>query len=186
MLEGLVLETLIFSSSHFSFIHSFHFVFHVSLVASLSSLLLSSNAEESQHVTGLCEHVFHYNCLMAWMTKGHDNCPTCRQPLWDTPTFLSLLSNSTSTTHEDTEGGMASSLSSTHHHHPHSVFHQSRIQQQQRIFLDRDRLQQQRRRQEQAGFPWARCCQVFNLICFLAGVGYILGSLLGPSLSSSS
>lgn len=43
-----------------------------------------------------CSHVYHCDCLMAWAQRegqaGSDNCPTCRQPLWDPQVYKHLES----------------------------------------------------------------------------------------------
>ena len=38
-------------------------------------------------VTGLCSHVYHRACIMDWLQLGHDECPNCRQPMWDSETY---------------------------------------------------------------------------------------------------
>ena len=38
-------------------------------------------------MTGLCSHVYHRACIMNWMQTGHDDCPNCRQPMWDAETY---------------------------------------------------------------------------------------------------
>lgn len=46
------------------------------------------NVEESQQdVHGICAHAYHYDCLMEWMMSSHDDCPTCREGLWETNTY---------------------------------------------------------------------------------------------------
>ncbi|KAI2497487.1 hypothetical protein MHU86_17037 [Fragilaria crotonensis] len=34
-------------------------------------------------VTGLCSHSYHRECIMNWLQGDHDDCPNCRQPMWD-------------------------------------------------------------------------------------------------------
>ena len=29
----------------------------------------------------LCSHMFHYDCAMEWLGKGHDHCPCCRKDM---------------------------------------------------------------------------------------------------------
>jgi hypothetical protein len=44
-------------------------------------------APEDDTVTGLCSHVYHRECIMNWFHDGHDECPNCRQPMWDPETY---------------------------------------------------------------------------------------------------
>ncbi|KAI2497484.1 hypothetical protein MHU86_17034 [Fragilaria crotonensis] len=38
-------------------------------------------------VTGLCSHTYHRECIMNWVHGGHDECPNCRQLMWDPETY---------------------------------------------------------------------------------------------------
>ncbi|KAI2497477.1 hypothetical protein MHU86_17027 [Fragilaria crotonensis] len=38
-------------------------------------------------VTGLCSHTYHRECVMNWLQGGHDECPNCRQLMWDPETY---------------------------------------------------------------------------------------------------
>ena len=42
---------------------------------------------EDDAVTGFCSHVYHRTCIMNWLELGHDECPNCRQPMWDVETY---------------------------------------------------------------------------------------------------
>jgi Ring finger domain len=41
---------------------------------------------------GPCRHYYHRACIMEWMTEYHDECPTCRQRMWDLETFKAVES----------------------------------------------------------------------------------------------
>ena len=39
----------------------------------------------------LCQHTFHHQCIMSWMLQDHDDCPTCRQPLWEPEAYDAMM-----------------------------------------------------------------------------------------------
>lgn len=92
---------------------------------------------------------------MQWMKKEHNDCPTCRQPLWDVETFQTLARE---------YGGQAENLEATM-----SVATGQRQPSQPSAVV---------RRPERAGFPWARACQILNTVCFTVGISYIIASIL--------
>ena len=38
-------------------------------------------------VTGMCLHAYHRECIMNWLQDDHNDCPNCRQPMWDSETY---------------------------------------------------------------------------------------------------
>jgi hypothetical protein len=93
------------------------------------------------------------------MKKSHDDCPTCRQPLWDDETFQSIWR----------EHGGGSSIRMTG----------SRMGHNGGVPVDQQRTTtQQRRRPESAGFPWCRVCYIVNILIFVAGTGYLILSIV--------
>ena len=46
---------------------------------------LFSRFEESHDdiIFGLCSHTYHRQCILNWLKPAHDDCPNCRQPMWD-------------------------------------------------------------------------------------------------------
>jgi hypothetical protein len=125
----------------------------------LSLLLL----EESQQVSGLCEHQYHYDCLMEWMKESHDDCPTCRQLLWDDETFQTIWRDqhrSSGVRAEDRQSQLPPPTSSS---------------------LSR----RQRRQERRAGFPWCRVCYAVNILIFVVGTGYLILSIVLTNNKSS-
>ncbi|KAI2510630.1 ubiquitin-protein transferase [Fragilaria crotonensis] len=55
--------------------------------ANSCSICLEILAPEDDTVTGLCSHVYHRDCIMNWFQDYHDECPNCRQPMWDPETY---------------------------------------------------------------------------------------------------
>jgi Ring finger domain len=53
----------------------------------LSKLLCLSNVfgilVDEDLIFGKCLHIYHRACIMQWMLDGHDECPNCRQLMWD-------------------------------------------------------------------------------------------------------
>lgn len=51
----------------------------------LDTILGSSMKREQVAHGGNCNHIFHFDCLMEWMTtsRRENSCPSCRHPLWD-------------------------------------------------------------------------------------------------------
>ena len=40
-------------------------------------------ASDDDVVSGLCTHTYHRQCIMDWLKHDHDECPNCRQSMWD-------------------------------------------------------------------------------------------------------
>lgn len=119
-----------------------------------SSFTFFLTCKELQHrISGICDHCFHYDCLMQWMRKDHNDCPTCRQQLGDVESLPALVRGNGLRVEE-----YVVTMSPTPASDP-----------------------SRGRRREQAGFPWARACRVLNVICFVVGVGYIVGSFVRRS-----
>lgn len=95
---------------------------------------------------------------MEWMKKNHDDCPTCRQALWDKDTFQAILRECDGT-------DMI----------PQTTGHVDQ--------RDHQTIQQQRP-PEMAGFPWCRVCYVTNALLFIAGAGYLILSMVLASKNS--
>jgi hypothetical protein len=60
-----------------------HFVFKPLLSKYTYQRLHDLAVPEDDAVTGLCSHTYHRECIMSWLLGGHDECPNCRQPMWD-------------------------------------------------------------------------------------------------------
>lgn len=73
----------------------------------------------AQISTAMCSHVYHSDCLLAWAHRAHpnhNNCPTCRRPLWDAQVYRKLEQEVM-----DRLGYDASSMlppTTTENHHP--------------------------------------------------------------------
>jgi hypothetical protein len=91
---------------------------------------------------------------MQWMRKDHNDCPTCRQQLGDVESMSTLVRGNGRRV-EEFEVTMSPTTPAS----------------------DPSRG----RRRERAGFPWAQACRVLNVICFVVGVGYIVGSFVRRS-----
>ncbi|KAI2491043.1 hypothetical protein MHU86_23523 [Fragilaria crotonensis] len=55
--------------------------------ATSCSICMDTLVPEDDTVTGLCTHIYHRECIMNWLQGGHDECPNCRQPMWDPETY---------------------------------------------------------------------------------------------------
>ena len=49
-------------------------------------LTIFQNVDEDL-IYGKCAHVYHRDCIMKWMYEGHEECPECRELLWDPETY---------------------------------------------------------------------------------------------------
>lgn len=45
------------------------------------TICLESMVDNSHIITTNCKHFFHRDCLLDWMVRDHDDCPTCRTTL---------------------------------------------------------------------------------------------------------
>ena len=41
-------------------------------------------------ISGLCEHLYHRNCILDWLSSGHDTCPNCRSAMWDPDVYRTV------------------------------------------------------------------------------------------------
>ncbi|KAI2498271.1 RING-like zinc finger [Fragilaria crotonensis] len=56
--------------------------------ATTCSICMEFLVPEDDTVTSLCTHVYHRECIMNWLQCDHDECPNCRQPMWDPETYM--------------------------------------------------------------------------------------------------
>ena len=55
---------------------------------SCQALTGSKSSDKEDVVSGPCSHLYHRECILSWLQeRGHDGCPYCRQPMWDTHEF---------------------------------------------------------------------------------------------------
>ena len=40
-----------------------------------------------------CPHMFHHECILEWLTKGHDECPICRASMVTESELVSAAKN---------------------------------------------------------------------------------------------
>ena len=116
-------------------------------------IYVSCTERGQQQASGACNHCFHDECLLRWTTNDRNDCPTCRQPLWDREGLPRLVLGNGDRVDEFLEAALEES--------------------------PRSRNLRLRQPPERAGFPWAAACRVMNVICFVVGVGYMVGSLTG-------
>lgn len=51
------------------------------------SICLEELASNDDVISGLCSHVHHRKCIMSWLKRDNDQCPNCRQNMWDPDTY---------------------------------------------------------------------------------------------------
>mmetsp|Transcript_32730 Transcript_32730/g.48468 ORF Transcript_32730/g.48468 Transcript_32730/m.48468 type:complete len:183 (+) Transcript_32730:112-660(+) len=54
------------------------------------SICLEDFGSACEIVTPVCSHSYHRSCIMNWITKNHNTCPTCRNSMWDTKEYNRL------------------------------------------------------------------------------------------------
>ena len=42
-------------------------------------------------IFGKCSHIYHRVCIMKWMQDDHDECPNCRQLMWEPKTYHTYI-----------------------------------------------------------------------------------------------
>ncbi|KAI2497475.1 hypothetical protein MHU86_17025 [Fragilaria crotonensis] len=55
--------------------------------ATVCSICMELLAPTDDTVAGLCSHAYHRECILNWLQGGHDDCPNCRQAMWDPETY---------------------------------------------------------------------------------------------------
>jgi len=60
-------------------------------VESTTTCTICLDSVEQNGVFGAnCKHAYHHKCLMEWIMSDHDDCPTCRAPLWDEVAYIAI------------------------------------------------------------------------------------------------
>jgi hypothetical protein len=67
-------------------VYTLNFQAHTFLSTRLS-LSAYNLRQDNDLIFGKCSHVYHRGCIMQWMQDGHDECPNCRQLMWEPETY---------------------------------------------------------------------------------------------------